>query len=92
MKHFDAYLYATIAVAGSITVSLGTDEAYNLFAPQTLFWSKSIMGAISAGALAIKMYRSTTYAKSQTDSAEGIVINASPKSKPITPETPAVEP
>ena len=68
MKHFDGWLYAMVAVFGSITVSLGTDEAFNLFSPQTLFWAKSICGAMSAGALAVKMYRSTTFAQIKSDS------------------------
>lgn len=90
MKHFDAYLYATIAVAGSITVSLGTDEAFNLFSPQTLFWSKSIMGATSAGALAIKMYRSTTFAKSQADAEPDSVVTTTVGKESIPPQLPVV--
>jgi hypothetical protein len=98
MKHFDGWLYAMVAIFGSITVSLGTDEAYNLFSPQTLFWSKSICGAMSAGALAVKMYRSTTFAQIKSDSTpDSTVITETRKEsvppvmadKTTTPETPA---
>src|ERR1039458_8504993 len=67
MKHFDGYLYAMIAVSGSIAASLSTDEAFNLFAGPQLFWAKAIIGSIGAGALAVKMYRSTTFAQIKAD-------------------------
>ena len=95
MKHFDGWLYGIIAIAGSITVSLGTDEAFNLFSPQTLFWAKSICGSISAGALAVKMYRSTTYAQIKSDSTpDSVVITEVRKQSdpPVTQTTTPVDP
>lgn len=85
MKHFDGYLYAAVAITGSITVSLGTDEAFNLFSPQTLFWSKSIVGAIGAGALAVKMYRSTTFAQIKSDETPDSTVITEKKKESVPP-------
>ena len=62
--HIDGILYVLIAVSGSAIASLSTDEAVKLISPETIFWVKFLNEAIGAGALALKTYRSTSYAKS----------------------------
>ena len=85
MKHFDGYLYATIAVAGSIAASLSTDEAFNLFQGPKLFWGKAICGCIGAGALAVKMYRSTTFAQIKSDSTPDSTVITETRKESVPP-------
>jgi hypothetical protein len=92
MKHFDGYLYATIAVSGSIAASLSTDEAFNLFAGPTLFWGKAIIGSLGAGALAVKMYRSTTFAQIKADATPDSTVITETKKQSDPPVLATVNP
>lgn len=87
MKHFDGYLYALIAISGSIAASLSTDEAYNMFPPKTLFWSKAVVGSIGAGALAVKMYRSTTFAQIKSDTTPDSTVITETRKESVPPVT-----
>lgn len=60
--HIDGWLYVGVAVCAAITASLGTDEAIKFVPPEYLFKLKLITGAVGAGMLAGKMYRSTAFA------------------------------
>lgn len=59
----DATIYVTIAVAGFLMTQFGSDEAAKYIDPQALFYLKTTNGCLSAGALALKMFRSETYSK-----------------------------
>lgn len=61
----DGLTYVTLAVFLFVQGQLGTDEAANFLAPTTLFWFRTIIGAIGAGLLALKMFRSRTFADHQ---------------------------
>ena len=71
----DALLYVLVATCGYMTGSLGSDEAAKWVSPQVLFWLKFGVGAAGAGALAFKMFRSTSYADSRK------VVDAKPEGK-----------
>jgi hypothetical protein len=78
MKHLDGWLYVGVAVCAALTASLGSDEAMKYFTPDRLFGLKTITGAVGAGLLAAKMYRSTTFARSQTP-PENLTASAAAK-------------
>lgn len=59
---FDGIIYAVIALCGFLGTELGTDEAIKYVSPQALFWIKMLVGGLGATFLAVKMYRSTTFA------------------------------
>ena len=63
---FNLVLYVAIAVFGFLTSTFGGDEAKQFLSPLTLFWCKTITGCMSAGALAIKLFLSTSYADWQS--------------------------
>ena len=67
----DGFIYVAIAFFGAWTAALGTDEAAKYMEAQTLFWARSICASISAGALALKMFRSTSYGDHQQKKKEG---------------------
>lgn len=60
---FDGLLYVAIAVFGYLNTTFGSDEAAKFLSPVSLFWTRTIVGAFAAGALGLKMYRSTTFAE-----------------------------
>ena len=60
---FDGIMYFMIAVFGFLATAFGSDEAKQYVAPHALFWLRMIFGAMSAGALSVKMYRSTTFSE-----------------------------
>jgi|GEM_PF-4182818 len=64
-NHIDGWLYVGVAVCAALTASLGSDEASKFIAPEYLFKIKTLTGAIGAGMLAGKMYRSTAFADSR---------------------------
>lgn len=63
---FDGYIYLVIAVASACAASFGSDDAAKYIYPITLWWLKNFFIWIGAGALALKMYRSTTFADYKT--------------------------
>ena len=70
MKHLDGWLYVGVAVCTALTASLGGEDAKEYFTGERLFGLKCIIGAVGAGLLAAKMYRSTSYAKSKDEAEE----------------------
>ena len=60
--HIDGILYVLMAVAASVVASMSTDEAVKFISPETLFWAKAVAECFGAGAGALKMFRSTSYA------------------------------
>ena len=73
MKYFDGWLYAVIAFCGATSAALSTDEAFDLFTHQTLFWAKLASNSIGATALALKMWRSTAYAQIKEESKTPVI-------------------
>lgn len=65
----DGALYTSIAAFVFMQGYLSSDEAYKYCNPYILFWAKFFVGSIAAGAGALKMYRSNTYADHQRDEA-----------------------
>ncbi len=58
----DGSTYVLIAFFGALSASMGSDEAAKWMEPVTLFWVRTICGAIGASLLAVKMFRSTSFA------------------------------
>jgi len=82
----DGWLYVGVAVCAAITASLGSDDAAKFISPEYLFRLKTIVGAIGAGMLAGKMYRSTTFANNQA------VASQTAPPAPISPAAPETKP
>ena len=58
----DGVLYFSIAVLVFLQGYFSTEEAYKYCSPFVLFWLKAAVGALGAGAGALKMFRSQTFA------------------------------
>ena len=63
----DGLTYIGIAIFGFLATAFAGDDAKQFVAPAMLFWLKAACGSISAGLLALKMFRSTTYATYKTN-------------------------
>jgi hypothetical protein len=61
----DGTTYILLAVFTAITASMSSDGASKWLEPKTLFWIQTFCGAASAGLLAFKMFRSTSFAHHQ---------------------------
>lgn len=59
----DGLLYVWIAMTGFCITFFSADDATMFIRPTALFWLKGIFGCGSAGLLALKLYRSTSYAQ-----------------------------
>lgn len=59
----DGLVYTSLAVFTALNSQFGSDEAAKFINPTHLFWLKTICNTIAAAALALKMYRSTSYAE-----------------------------
>jgi len=69
--HIDGVLYGLIALCGYLAGALGGDSAAALFTSMSLWLLQTLNGCILATATALKMFRSTTYAKHQDDTVNG---------------------
>jgi len=58
----DGLLYASIAIFQFLQTAFGSDEAGKFIDLQLLFYVKTAVGCTASGLLAIKLYRSTSYA------------------------------
>ena len=58
----DGLLYIGIAMMGFCISFFASDDATMFIKPTALFWLKGTFGCGSAGLLALKLYRSTSYA------------------------------
>lgn len=61
----DGTLYALVAMFGFLQAQFGSDDAAKYLSPVHLFWIKTVVGAMASVALAMKLYRSTSYADHQ---------------------------
>lgn len=59
----DGCLYVAVAVFMFLQNQFGSDEAAKYVSPHGLFWITTIVGALGAGALALKLFRSSSYAE-----------------------------
>ena len=59
----DGALYFLIAVFMFLQAQFGSDEAGKFIELEPLFWIKTFVGAVSAGLLAVKLFRSNEYAE-----------------------------
>lgn len=58
----DGFLYFLVALGTGFSACLNSDESAKYLEPATLFWLRTISGSLTAGFLAVKMFRSTAYA------------------------------
>lgn len=63
----DGGLYAAVALFMFLGSQFGTDEAAKYVSPVTLFWLRTFIGSLSATALALKLFRSTSFADSKQE-------------------------
>lgn len=80
----DGFLWVSIALFGCMQSMLSTDEAYKYVDARVLWWMKVSCACSGASAGALKMFRSTTYAKHMEE-------NPTPKDHPSDPK-PETEP
>jgi hypothetical protein len=59
----DGLLYVLIAIVGATSAVLTSDDAAKYISPTLLFWLKSFFQLFGAGLLAMKMFRSTSFAE-----------------------------
>lgn len=59
----DGFLYVMVQTLTVLSTQFGTDEAAKYIEPTLLFWIKIVIGELAAGFLALKMFRSTTFAE-----------------------------
>lgn len=59
----DGLTYVLIAFFGAVAAALSSDEAAKFITPTILFWSRTVCQAIGAALLALKMFRSTSFAE-----------------------------
>lgn len=59
----DGYIYIIIALSAAAVASFGSDDASKYIPLATLWWLKNVFGWLGASSLALKMYRSTTFAE-----------------------------
>lgn len=63
----DGALWVGIGICAAMQISFTSDEAYKYLNPTVLWWLKFNIGWINAGCAALKMFRSTAYAKHVQD-------------------------
>lgn len=67
----DGLTYVLIAILAAALTMYSTDDAAKYIEPQTLWKVKGALGIVSAGLLALKMFRSTAYADHQENKRHG---------------------
>ncbi len=76
--HIDGAIFVLIAVTMAMAITLGTDDAGKYIAPATLFYLKNIVAWTSAGFLALKMFRSASYAHDVKEQQTGLTETGDP--------------
>ena len=59
----DGLTYVMIALVGAIAAALSSDEAAKFIQPTMLFWGRTVCQSVGAALLALKMFRSTSFAE-----------------------------
>ena len=65
--HVDGALWVSIGLFTAMLAGLNSDDAYKYCNPYVLFWVRWFLTSVNGAAMALKMYRSTAYARSQDD-------------------------
>lgn len=72
----DGLIYGGIAFCAFWSTHFSSDEAYKYVVPKDLYWMRGWSGAIAATLLALKLFRSTSYAEhiqNQKAISDGVV-------------------
>jgi hypothetical protein len=81
----DGFLYVVIAVCGTITAIMTSDEVYKYMNPYMVFYFKATNEIFCAAATALKMYRSTSYSEHQAEKkAKNDLMNGNSNTTVIT--------
>lgn len=84
--YIDGYLYCGIAFFGALTAAFGSDEANKFISSDVLFWLRTLCGSASATLLALKMFRSDSFARHKEEmKAKGdtqVFTNPNPPATP----------
>lgn len=67
--YLDAFLYTVAAVFIFLQGYFSGEEAYKYVNPYFLYWFKAFIGSLTAGAVALKMFRSDSFSKHERDEA-----------------------
>jgi hypothetical protein len=67
----DGCLYVCIAALAAITAFVASDDAAKYITPEILFWGKGVLSVASASIVAVKMFRSTSFAEHQEKKKNG---------------------
>lgn len=59
----DGFLWVSIALFGALQASVSSDDAYKYVDPRVLFWMKTACACGAASSIALKSFRSTTFAQ-----------------------------
>lgn len=84
----DGLIYVLLALFTFLQTQFAGDEAAKYITPQTLFWTKLTIGSFATIALALKLFRSTSYAdhqKTKTDTGSWKI--EPPATPPAQPKT-----
>lgn len=65
--HIDGILYVLMAMGTALGFTLNTEAAKQFISPAVLFYLQSAGTVATAGAIALKSYRSRTYADSRSN-------------------------
>lgn len=86
--YLEGLLYVLIALFTYLQNALGGDEATKYISPAPLFWIKLIIGAFLACWIAIKLFRSTSFADHQAKKNGTSDTQFFPKPPEKPPEAP----
>jgi hypothetical protein len=67
----DGFLYVCIAALAAVTAFITSDDAAKYIAPEVLFWAKGLLAVLSSAVVAVKMFRSTSFAEHQEKKKNG---------------------
>lgn len=66
----DGTLYVAVQMLTFLSVSFSQDESAKYISPALLFWIKIIIGELTAGFFAVKIFRSTQFADAKSENKE----------------------
>lgn len=89
---FDGIVYVLIQCLLVLSTQFGTDEAAKYISPVTLFWLKIGIAEGAAAVLAIKLFRSETYARYKANGGSNGNGNGKTLPLPDVPPLAAVKP
>jgi hypothetical protein len=87
--HCDGFLYVLMAVCMAAVDYITSDGASAFVSKEVQFWVKGCGEVVGAAALALKAYRSTSYADS-VQGAPAVPPPVKPEPTPVVPDAPKV--